>query len=66
MNDFTKDELVKLKLAINILYDHDGLLETKRISYRIQSMIDSYCEHKYVLRCHDSIIYCPYCGKELG
>lgn len=45
MNDFTKEELLKLKLSIMILYDKDGLLETKRIAYRIQSMLDNYCEH---------------------
>lgn len=46
MNDFTQEELDKLKLAIMILYDKDGLLDTKRIAYRIQEMIDNYCEHK--------------------
>lgn len=46
MNEFTKDELDKLKLATMILYDKDGLLETKRLAYRPQSMIDNYCHHK--------------------
>ena len=45
MNDFTKEELNKLKLAIMCEYDRDGLLDTKHIAYRLQSLIDNYSIH---------------------
>ena len=62
MNDFTKDELSKLKLAIMIIYDLDGLLDTKRIAYRIQSLIDNYCEHEPEGHFHACVDKCSKCG----
>lgn len=42
MNDFTKEELKIINGALNQLYD---LCEEKLID-KVQSMIDSYCEHE--------------------
>lgn len=67
MNDFTKEELAKLKLAIMILYDKDGLLDTKRIAYRIQDMVDNYCEHEWAFHfsADGSAVKCQKCGVSL-
>lgn len=46
MIDFTKDELKLIKLALLTYYDFDGLLDTKNLAGRVQSIIDNYCEHK--------------------
>lgn len=50
MNDFTKDELILIKNGIQYLSDRtslsDGYLEKcNGIENKIQSLIDSYCEH---------------------
>lgn len=55
MNDFTKEEL---NLITNGLYLLDTYflgkhLDTKNLSNKIESMIDNYCQHHYVFRCHD-------------
>jgi hypothetical protein len=41
MNDFTKDELIQLSHLVSSVPLDDVLL-----LYKIQSMIDNYCEHK--------------------
>lgn len=47
MNDFTKEELKKIKLSLSYEYDRDGLVSTANLKSRIQSMIDNYCEHEW-------------------
>lgn len=46
MNNFTKDELKKIKLGLYVIYQKDGLVDTENLISRIQSMIDNYTEKK--------------------
>lgn len=64
MNDFTKEELMNITDAI--LYSE--LFETRKQSLipirdKIQSLIDSYCEHKVMRSVWSG--KCEKCGKEL-
>lgn len=61
MNEFTKEEL---QIIYNHIYYNAPLSCTIEIRNKIQSMINNFCEHTYVFRCHDDTIYCPKCGKE--
>ncbi len=69
MNDFTKDELQIIHLDMTIYAEKTKLLKEspshKALRDKLQSMIENYCKHRFVFRCHDSIVYCPACGKEL-
>lgn len=68
MNDFTKDELIEIKRGIDALFEQRDFKDkpaTLQFVWKIQSMIDNYCEHTYVFRCHDDTIYCPKCGELL-
>ena len=47
MNDFTKEELIEIKIAlqdkeINYKYEYGELIN------KIQSLIDNYCEHENI------------------
>ena len=53
MNDFTKEELIEIKIALddkmkNLKYDYDELIT------KIQSMIDNYSD-----------LECPSCGRKV-
>ncbi len=46
MNEFTKEELIKIKDAMyGISFDDN---EERILRKKIQSMIDNYCEHEYM------------------
>lgn len=65
MNDFTKEELEKLEEILSWHGSSPPYSLEKiaiKLQRKIQSMIDNYCEHIYVFRCHDDTIYCPKCG----
>ena len=58
MNEFNKEELQDI---------YDAVMDTEipilgYLPSKIQSMIDNYCEHVYVMRACDCAIYCPLCG----
>lgn len=56
------EELERLsRLAINAS-NRFNPNDTDSLCLKIQSMIDSYCEHEYVMRAYDCAIYCPLCG----
>ena len=62
MNEFTKEELEYLKSCPSVGC-YNGLIE------KIQSMIDSYCEHEWENTCCGCTlrgIYCHKCGKDMG
>ena len=63
MNDFTKEELIDLIYACNVADSHD--MENRYVVInKIQSMIDSYCEHEWNHR-YDVSEYeeCIKCGE---
>jgi hypothetical protein len=49
MNDFTKEELIKIQDCVNhqCYTQPFGAIELARICEKIQSMINNYCEHKH-------------------
>lgn len=57
MNDFTKEELIKLQDCVNhqCYTQPFGSLELAILCEKIQSMIDNYCEHE---------LYCTGCDSE--
>ena len=61
MNDFTKKELIEIQEAVN--YWHEGI-ET-RLTDKLQSMIDNYCEHECNHENLDTNI-CYKCGWGIG
>lgn len=55
MNDFTKDELSTILLWINDIPDRenwpeicDRTLYYRNLAIKVQLMIDSYCEHRFM------------------
>lgn len=60
MNDFTKEELQRLFIALNDTYTKDGQIELKR---KIQSKIDNYCECEHTWRCFDDEFNTRECKK---
>ena len=52
-NDFTKEELNDMRLLVL-----EAGWGTRDLSYKIQSMIDNYCEHEWV-----NGTYCEKCGR---
>lgn len=57
MNDFTKEELELMKLAVSDLVIIDGEDSKQSSLYRkIQSMIENYCEHNCKHE-NDGLIY---------
>ena len=57
MNDFTKEELISLKLHVDSSLAQDD--NTEELMIKIQSLIDNYCEHGNMWA-HQS--KCPDCG----
>lgn len=69
MNDFTKEELksIYLDMNYNILKAGKNNVDQFYLKLRdkVEAMINNFCEHTYVFRCHDDTIYCPKCGELL-
>ncbi len=57
MNDFTKEELIKIKQYVGFCDYHTP------ISSKIQSMIDNYCEHEKVVPNYGPNTECATCGE---
>jgi hypothetical protein len=62
MNDFTKDELLALKLCI----EDENLIGWTASHYedlcrKIEAMIDNYCEHEWI-----NSTYCGKCEKGIA
>jgi len=58
LNDFTKDELIKLKNGLEYLPNSVGIStkywnECEEIILKLKTMIDNYCEHTYGVIYHD-------------
>ncbi len=69
MNDFTKDEL---DILLNGLLWCDATIlpvyRPEKLKSKLQSMIESYCEHEWEVYRKGSIvlgIYCEKCSKKL-
>lgn len=67
MNDFTKEELIKILKAYEMdPHYFDSHQEINNFGGRIQSMIDNYCEHKNT-ECTGGWTYkCTDCGMKFG
>lgn len=70
MNDFTKDELIKIYNFIerNKQDSYDDM-QFKIIEDKLQRMIDNYCEHEWeniCCQCTLDKIYCHKCEKDMG
>ncbi len=66
MNDFTKDELQKISIGLTWWFQDSGFLQEedyKSLVIKIQSMIETYCEHLHEK--WDSGVYkiCHDCGQ---
>lgn len=62
MNDFTKVELHKIKVLID-LYDINMTDDTlKLIKKKAQFIIDNYCEHDYIEK---NVYICHKCNAEV-
>lgn len=64
MNDFTKEELSLMFISV------PPVEATKELKNKLQSMIDNYCEHKWVSGCgshdcHSSCVVCDICDQSL-
>ena len=66
MNDFTKEELKELHDCIHWKIN-EGQEEklTTLVDKKIQSMIDNYCEHKFILHTNAPYVFimCVNCNK---
>jgi hypothetical protein len=62
MNDFTKKELKWLLNAVNIIV-HESITASNgnRIAEKIQSMIDTYCDHDYRSMGNHPWLHCIKC-----
>lgn len=71
MNDFTKDDLLRMKNAIEyqsdlMHYPSKDVDACNQLSHKIQSLIDNYCEHKNT-ECAGGWTYkCTDCGQMFG
>ncbi len=71
MNDFTKDELEKLKDGLNygVSNPYGFTADSIMPLYdKIKDMIDNYCEHDWdnsCCRCPIESIYCTKCDKRI-
>lgn len=73
ITDFTKEELVLVKVGIEYLHENMNESRQRLEQYeyligKIQSMIDNYCEHEWenpCCGCPDSACLCIKCGKNL-
>jgi len=69
MNDFTKDELEYLHEMIGSISFAGHAIDDEALKSKIQSMIDSYCEHEWeniCCQCTLDKIYCHKCEKDMG
>lgn len=63
MNDFTKEELKLLIIAIDELcFSKFYTPENQKIYNKIKSMIDNYCGHEWQSNPVDFVLYCSKCG----
>ena len=65
MNDFTKEELKDIHYALTE-YGNFESAPVKTLGDKIQSMIDNYCEHEWIIEINDNYIpvsgqICMYC-----
>ena len=49
MNDFTKEELERILDGVTWWLDSDNALYSEALVNKLQSMIDNYCEHEFVI-----------------
>lgn len=64
MNDFTIDELYSLFKCIRLAeIDHGECSDLDNLKFKIQHMVDNYCEHENKTSIHSGVI-CEDCGKE--
>lgn len=66
MNDFTKEELVKLKNGIEYLSDRTSLSNQYLkgnidLAHKIQSLIDNYCDHEHTKSHTMNVRVCDKC-----
>ncbi len=69
MNDFTKDELEQLRDGLNYAVGnpYGFTADSIRPIYdKIKSMIENYCDHKFVFTLNDSKVHCHKCGRTLN
>ncbi len=69
MNDFTKEELEDILSWGNVYCDFGAsfVYEVhKPLIDKIQSMIDTYCEHLFIFTLNDSSVHCHKCKKKLN
>ena len=64
MNDFTKEELEFIALSIDSITLEDNETELhNNLFHKIQSMIDNYCEHEWVVETKEFDIKNAKCRK---
>lgn len=67
MNDFTKEELEKLRDGLSVWLElsraYEKLISLNELMDKIQSMIDNYCEHEDATSIHpgDTVAICNTC-----
>jgi len=67
MNEFTKEELIWLEKEMSesnemSVFDKTG----KSVYKKVRSMIDNYCDHRFVFTLNDSHVHCHKCGRKLN
>ena len=65
MTDFTKDELDSLLHCVDVYIDGDTLIKHhyREIYSKIQSMIDSFCEHEIKSEGFGRVLVCCDCKR---
>lgn len=74
MNDFTKEELILMACWSANRFEQLGPVQARdegtiALSHKIQSMIDSYCEHEYennCCGCELDFIMCQKCDRSVN
>jgi hypothetical protein len=67
MNDFTKEELSSIYKCIRLAeIDHGECAELDNLKFKIQAMINNYCDHKFIFNLNDSAVHCHKCKKVLN
>lgn len=62
MNDFTKEELIKIiEVMKPPLWFYD--ISNCELIKKIQSMIESYCEHEWHTNPYNFVLHCQKCGE---
>ena len=69
MNELTKEELEDLYLSYRTFCTEDGTQEMRQLTNfengildKLQSLIDNYCEHEFIMNMHDAEWHCYKCG----